>query len=303
MLSLAIFIFMLSVVIFPHQSLLGAKGAVDVCLGAVIPSLFPVFVLNNILIKSGAVTKFCNRYLKKISVIFNLPPSSAAAIILGIISGYPVGIKTAGDLYDEKHINFPEYKHLITFCSNAGPVFITGTVGTKIFNSEKVGVLLLTVHIITAIIVGILFRFILKRNPSGDLYKSSINLNKSLTALFTEGLETAVKTTAIVCGYIVFFGMVTAYMQSILKFLPKHTSAILTGFIEMTNGIFAISKTALPMNLKLSFVSGMLGWGGICVHAQSLSFLRYKKTYFAGKAMQGIMSFAITYIFLSFNLS
>lgn len=298
MLAVSIFIYMLSIVTSPEVPVQGAKEAVDTCLKTIVPSLFPVFVLNNILIKSGTVTCFCNRYLKWFSYIFKLPPASAAAIILGIVSGYPVGIKVAGDLYENRDINLNQYKHLSAFCANAGPAFITGAVGIGMFHSARIGLLLLTIHIISSFVVGILF-CLLPKSSVTQTKTQPVLKRQPISSVFTDSVESSIKTVAYICGYIIFFGTLTAYLQNILRYLPEIASSVITGFIEMTNGVITTSSSALPLNTKLTAVSGIIGWGGICVHAQSLSFLKYKKSYFLGKAMQGVISSAITYIILS----
>ncbi len=292
---LFIFLFMLTVAVNPSIPMDGAKSAVSLCLFAVIPSLFPFFVLNHILLKSGALSAFCNRYLKVFPKIFKLPPSAAGAVILGFLSGYPAGSKAAGELLEKGELSMAQYKRLTAFCSNAGPVFITGTVGTGIFNSQKIGLLLFAVHFASAIAVGLL----LSLGKTQEEYQSAppqSNISPSYTLLFTEGVYESLKSVAVICGYVIFFGTINAYLNKYLAFLPELTKVTSAGIIEMTNGISSIASANIGMRLKLSLVSGLLGWGGICVHAQSFVFLKSKKTYLSGKAIQGVLSFLITYL-------
>ena len=59
--------------------------------------------------------------------IFNVPGESAIALILGTISGYPVGAKVVCNLKKEKIISKIEAERLIAYTNNSGPLFILGT--------------------------------------------------------------------------------------------------------------------------------------------------------------------------------
>ena len=292
---IAVFLFMLFIAASPQIPMLGAKSSVEMCLFAVIPSLFPFFVLNNILLKSGAITDFCNRFLKPFPKIFNLPSAAASAVILGFISGYPAGVKAAGELYENGQLSKAQYLRLTSFCGNAGPAFITGTVGVGMFNSIKIGMIIFAVHVVTAIAVGLIFRFY--KSGSEDFCATyTKQCKKPFTTLFTESVNDSVKSISAVCGYVIFFGTVTSLLEKHIGFIPDIPKGLITGFIEMTNGCHSLAESSAALRIKAAAVSGIIGWGGLCVHAQSLEFLKFKKTYLTGKSMQGILSFAITYL-------
>jgi len=82
-----------------------------------------------------------------------------AALILGIISGYPVGAKTVANLKENGLCSDIEAERLIAFTNNSGPLFIIGTVGLGIFLDVKIGFLLLLIHILASLTVGFIFRF------------------------------------------------------------------------------------------------------------------------------------------------
>ena len=69
--------------------------------------------------------KYFNKFIKP---IFNVPGESLIAIILGIISGYPIGAKVVCNLKKDKIISKTEAERLISFTNNSGPLFILGTV-------------------------------------------------------------------------------------------------------------------------------------------------------------------------------
>ena len=74
--------------------------------------------------------------------IFNVPGEGAFALIMGIISGYPVGAKIVANLKEQHLCSDIEAERLIAFTNNSGPLFIIGTVGVSMFSSVSLGMLL-----------------------------------------------------------------------------------------------------------------------------------------------------------------
>jgi sporulation integral membrane protein YlbJ len=100
------------------------------------------------------------KYLGKImKPVFNEPGESAIAIIIGTISGYPVGAKVVCSLVRENKISKEEAERLLAFCNNSGPLFILGTVGIALFGNKTIGFILLITHILASLSVGIIYKF------------------------------------------------------------------------------------------------------------------------------------------------
>lgn len=91
--------------------------------------------------------------------VFNEPGESAIAIIIGTISGYPVGAKVVCSLVRENKISKEEAERLLAFCNNSGPLFILGTVGIALFGNKTIGFILLITHILASLSVGIIYKF------------------------------------------------------------------------------------------------------------------------------------------------
>lgn len=291
MLMLSISILMLSVILRPEGPMSGAYSSVELCLKAVIPSLFPLFVLNRMLISSGAAVRFFNRFGKPFARLFRLPPTAAAAVILGMLSGCPTGAKIAAELYEKELISENDLRRLTAFCNNCGPIFITGSVGAGLLGSSETGVFLLAVHIISAVIVGLIFSF----GAEESAHKTYCPPQKSISAakLFTDSVESSCGDISAICGYVIFFGMLTSYLN------PESAAGkALYILCEMTNSCRLLAKGGGGLCIPL--ISAALGWGGLCIHAQSFSVIRHKKTYLAGKLLQGMISFVISAALLRF---
>lgn len=60
--------------------------------------------------------------------IFNMPGAAAYPLVLGFISGYPIGAKTVCQIYSSGLCTKKEAEILLAYTNNSGPLFIIGTV-------------------------------------------------------------------------------------------------------------------------------------------------------------------------------
>ncbi len=128
---------------FPEESLEAAREGITLCLDVLIPSLFPFFVLSSLLIETG-VAGLCARPLSRwMYPLFGVGGAGAAALVLGLIGGYPAGARTIAQLVERGECSREEARRLSRFCNNCGPAFFLGAVGMGVFGSKEVGVLLL----------------------------------------------------------------------------------------------------------------------------------------------------------------
>jgi sporulation integral membrane protein YlbJ len=287
----------------------------------VLPTLFPFFIATELLCKTNFVQilgKIFNKFMKP---IFNVPGESTIALIMGIISGYPVGAKVVCNLYENKICSKAEAERLIAFTNNSGPIFILGTVGVSLLGNVHLGKILLISHILSSLLVGFIFRFWKKdqvdltfrnyKSESKELIRVS-----NLGEILGDAIKKSISTILLIGGFVVLFSVTISILSSleILTFLanlltklgiPYDISlSILTGIIELTNGIqtasLCYSTMPLPCILTCSF---LLGFGGISVLLQVFSIISKSKIsikpYFYGKILHGIISVILTWILVS----
>ena len=69
---------------------------------------------------------------------------------------------------------------------------------------------------------------------------------------------------------------------------------LLTAFLELSSGCFSIASSALPWSVKLPLTAAAVGWGGICVHMQTIAAVRSAglslQPYLRAKALQAAIS-------------
>lgn len=261
-----------------------ARGALELCLELILPSLFPFFVVCGLLSRLG-FPAWLGRLIGPASGrLLHVSGRGASAFVVGITGGYPMGAGYIADMLRGGAVSLAEAERLLAFCNNSGPAFIIGAVGTGVFGSAKIGLLLYAVHILTALIVGLLFsRF----GPSGgDASPAAAGPEPArFSAALTDSVRQAVVSALNVCGFVVCFTVFAGLLEA-NGFLPAVSGriasafglelhwakALLTGILELGSGIGAMrGLTATPANLALA--AGLLGWGGISVRFQTAAML------------------------------
>lgn len=253
--------------------------------------------------------------------IFNVPGESAIALILGTISGYPVGAKVVCNLKKDKIISKIEAERLIAYTNNSGPLFILATVGISLFDNKRIGFILLISHILSSLLVGYFFRFWKKEKLEISFKEKKFNEQNMPIKLsnFGEILGNAIKSSISnilsIGGFIVLFSVILSILNtsgianlisdffSIFDIPKEISSALFTGIIELTNGVNLASNLYENYHLLSILVSSfLLGFGGFSVLFQVYSIISKEnisiKPYILGKFLHGIFSVVFTFILI-----
>lgn len=119
MISFLLLCFTISLVIFSYSNINAVKSALQLWATSVVPSLFPFFVATELLTKTNLpqiIGKLFNRIMKP---FFNVSGEGAFALIMGIISGYPVGAKIACNFRTSNVLEKVECERLLSFTNNS----------------------------------------------------------------------------------------------------------------------------------------------------------------------------------------
>lgn len=285
----------------PQSSLEYARQGLLLCEEVLVPSLFPFFVCSGLLIHSGVCERLAGIFAPVMKPMFNVGGAGAAAFILGIISGYPLGAQVSVRLFEEGTLDKNEAERLLAFCNNSGPLFLLGSVGAAIYHSPKLGIILYAAHITAALTVGVIFRFY-KRGGAERILQKRREERAGMAEIFQRALSGSVTSILSVCGAVVFFSVIANLMAG---FLPE--GIMRTLFIaasELTSGIKGISAGDMPLAQKAVLSSVAAGFAGFCVHLQVMSVAAGKGLsllpYIAGKVLHALVAGIYTMVFLRF---
>ena len=259
------------------------RDALALCVQSVIPALFPFFVASSLFIDLGCAAVLGRSLAPIMRRLFGVSGAGGTAFLLGIIGGYPVGGRTAGELYRSGQCEREECERLLAFCNNAGPSFILGIAGLGCFGSVRVGAWLYLIHVGAAVMVGLLFR-----STSRQMGRPKKTEMPRWADALIEAVRGGAMSMVNICAFVVFFLVI---LRLFSRFTGIQHGAIL-GIVEMTNGILRLA------NDRRGFIwaAGLLGWGGLSVHCQTAAVLSGSglslKRYFIGKALQAAISMA-----------
>ena len=270
-----------------------AKEGIDLCLRTVIPSLFPFFVLSAIL--NSCLLGKSIPFLRPIGRLCRVPIGGESLLLLGYITGYPVGAQVISQAYRQKSLTASTARRLLGFCNNAGPAFIFGML-SPIFTDKRVPWLLWGIHIVSGIIAGCIL-------PNDE--RSSCVIKESSPISTANALQSALRSIATVCGWVVLFRILLGYFNKwFLWRFPLLVQVIISGIFELANGCVLLNE--LPSaGLKFIVASGILAFGGLCVCMQTQTVTQGLGIgyYFPGKILQAMLSILISAIVQFFSLN
>ncbi len=263
------------------------RDGINLCLTAVIPALFPFFAASSLLLSLGAAEMPGRALGRPFERLFHCGGAGCAALLLGLVGGYPVGARAAASLVRQGDISPAEGGRLLTFCNNAGPAFAVGVAGLAVFGSARIGMYLYLIHVGAALLTGLLLcRRALSAAPAPLRAAAA---PEGLAGKFLRAVESAVSAMGRVCGFVVFFLVVLRLGEGFAGPLPPAAA----GFLELTNGIMRLT----PDRRGFIIAAALLGWGGLSVHCQTAAVTAGSgislRRYLPAKALQALLSAGI----------
>lgn len=194
----------LALVLWPEQSM-GAMRT-DQTLRQCDPALpLPLFVLSSLVVELG-MSRYLGKLLEPVMApLFRVNGNCAAALALGFVGGYPVGARTAIQIYETGQCSRTEAERMLAFCNNSGPAFILGVVGAGVFGSGAAGLLLYLAHLLASLLVGVLFRFYRPgEGPRAGRRRGPQFQAASFSKAFTRSVTGAMQSTLSICAFVLF---------------------------------------------------------------------------------------------------
>ncbi len=266
-----------------------AAAGLALCGRAVIPALFPFLAVSGILISLG-FGQWAGPRLAGLMSLYRLPGAAGSALLLGLVGGYPIGARTAAELYEKGLLTQGEAQRLLGFCNNSNPVFLISVLGSGVFGSTRVGIYLWLIHLLSALLTGFFFRrkegaaSVRRRMTSTSPFQSA-----PLAAAFVEGVRNACGNMVAICGFIIFF----CVLSSPLSALDSPLGTALTGALEL----FSLTPRLAANRLSFILASVCAAWGGTSILCQTAAVLEGSglgmKTCLKGKIIQALLAGAL----------
>jgi sporulation integral membrane protein YlbJ len=326
-LAFACFVLM---IFFPQGVLEGARNGLGLWANILTPSLLPFFIISEILIRAGWLSRFGRLLSPLTRPLFRLPGDAGFVLLMGYTTGFPMGAVLTRRLYEEGRLTRKEAAVLVAFTNNASPLFILAALASGMLLEPALGGWIALCHYGANLLYGVcLTRFSrdipgasaetadIRRPAASSAAPSHNHFNAGL--MITESIRAGVQNTIQLGGYIVFFASIIQLLNQTHIFaalaaclnpiLPATLAGrgipqgILSGLLEMTSGLSAITAVSLPRHTQTRLILGLLGFSGLSIQAQVSGMLSGSgiplTPYLLGRFLQPLLSIALFQIISS----
>ena len=281
-----------------RQLRLEAAKALTLCAGTVIPALFPFMVVTGLLVRLGFGQWLAPDMAGLMASLFRLPGCAGSALLLGLVGGYPIGARTAAELYASGDLTRQEAERLLTFCNNSNPVFLISVLGVGVFGSVRAGVWLWLIHVLSALLTGLVFRGSGKSASRQELTRRPPFRAVSFAEAFTGAVRSSLAGILSVCAFVVFFYVLAQPLTAV----GGRLGAVLVAALEL----FSLTPLLTADAFGFLLAAAAAGWGGLSVLCQTLAVLEGSglrlRNCFLGKVVQSAFSLLLAALLVGYVL-
>lgn len=302
---LVIIAVLLALISFPALSFQGALNGVRLWLNVVFPALLPFFIASELLMNSGLVHFFSILLEPLMRPLFRLPGSASLVLCAGYTSGYPIAAVIIARLRRENLCTPEEAARLLSFSSNASPLFMLTAVAVGMLGQQQLGLYIAGSHYLANLTIGVLLRVFYPADPvvqaipahPGNLLRRAWREylviqhrdDRPAGKILADAVRQSVLNLLTIGGYIVFFAVLINIFKELhiihhtadllarvltpLGLPVEITPALAAGLWEMTVGCQQASLAPAALLARLQAISIILAWSGISVLTQTAAML------------------------------
>ena len=242
-----ILLFELFIVIYSKEVIKEFTLTINICLYALMPTMFFQIFFSNILVNID-IEKYLSN---KICNIFNINKKELLIILLSIFSGYPNNIRL---------LNKSSNEYLNYSTNYINPLFILVTVGSIYLKNIKLSLIIYLSHVLSNIIMLYLLKN--KHNNEELVIKKSTNL-------FNESIMITIKSLSIIFSNLLLISLLVTFVKVLLP--TNVISSMIIGLIEFSRGTYEISYLNLNLFIKGLLILIIITFGSISIHFQAIS--------------------------------
>lgn len=267
-LTLFLIVFVLNLDIVINSTL----SASHLFITKVFVSIFPFIILSDILYYFNY-----DLFLKKIfgniiSKLFNVSKNASIIYILSILTSHPGNAIYIKGMLDNKTINEEDATKILRATYFPSIAFVIGSIGIGIYHDIKIGIILHLITFLNNILIGVFLRGKKKCNDIKYVKQNKLTLQETLSNSISKGIN----TSYIILGNIIIFTILVNLLNHYLN-INSTVLAIISGMLEMTNGIFMIGNLNINLTYKVILTSFILNFSGLSIIFQTSSILsKYK---------------------------
>jgi len=253
----------------PSLSFEGAKNGLLLWWSVVLPTLLPFMLCSSLLVAWGGVPLLV-RPFRLCFKRFGLSSEGSYALIAGLLCGYPMGAKTTADFLRNRAVTKKEGQILLAIGGFPSPMFLAGYIRPRLAPELPFWMAAAALYlplILNGIFASIFYSHIrpfaepgMGLRPISEGEKDSAQSAAPFDEILMNALEIMVK----IGGFLMIYSILAAFITS-SGYFPARLKPYFLGFVEMTTGIDAISRTmsGIPASAAILASAAFGGLSGV----------------------------------------
>ena len=270
-------LFLIMLFLNPEISKQSVLSSINLWIYNIIPSLFPMIIINDILVNYNFPKIICTIFYKLFNKIFKLSYNGTYIFLMSMFIGTPTNAILIKNMLNNKMIDINEANKLIYVCYFSNPLFLFNML-SLLFKSNIIFIIII-IHYISNIITLFLIR-----NTYIPIYNNKTNnIHITFDKLIINSIIKAINTMITILGIISFYMLITSYLNNNILF---------SGLLEITTGLNLLIHSSSKYKMLLTLI--IINFGGLSIFTQIKSILEDTninlKNYFKGRLLQIIIS-------------
>ncbi len=243
--------------------------SLNMFLTKIFPSLFPTMVMGLLLVRLGIyrIITFQNLFKR----LFRFNEIDTSIFITSLFCGTPSNATFINNYLQKGIISENEALNLLCCTHFINPLFVIGGVGIYIFNSYKIGIIILLMLYLSNLIKA----FLLRNNFNPYLESNVIKEKVNFKDIFVSIIKESMINLLVILGIVILFNILIILIKEIFN-LNNTLKVFINIILEMTSGILSIKTLNINIILKILLAYLSLSFGGLCIWFQTISMITNK---------------------------
>lgn len=256
------------ILLFKHN-ILFKKSIISCCIiffEQVFPTLFPMFILNDLLIEYNFVT-YLSRFLQPIFYkLFHFSNAATYIFIMSILSGTPTNGYITANLVEKNQLNPKDASIILSYSFFLNPLFLYNML-LVIFKDSSIAIKLILITYAYNLIVAFLFR---KYKYQNIVLKEKEQRN-SFSKILKSSISHAFSTLTSVLGTMIFYFILCEGIQLFIK--NGLSNCLINGLLEVTGGLAKLNNININLFTKEIIALMFISFGGLSIQSQIKSII------------------------------
>lgn len=228
---------------------------------SVFPSLFPMFIINDILMNYNFFTLFNKFFGHPLKKIFHTSSSANYCLIMSLFSGTPTNGYIVTNLVKEKKLTSKDAGIILSYAFFLNPLFLYNIL-SSIFNSKEITLKIILINYS----INFLIAFFLRKYKYNEKEKTKETAPESFTKVLKNSIERSSKTLLLILGTIIFYFIICEGINSFID--SPLLNCFINGLLEATGGLSKLITLNVNYKLKEILACIFISFGGLSIHTQ-----------------------------------